>query len=225
MNVYERRIIGYADILGWSNSCNNLAQIPYLQKAANAIADYALKFSLSVNESLKSAEGLPSSTIEHHARIRFSFFSDNFAVSAPVDNAQTIFRILAFATHELLRSGFLIRGAVTLGGLHHDCRGVIFGPALIEAVNMEKMACYPRLLCSDNMIEFLDTTDYKEKVIVRDRDKKWVANIACGSSHAMTDLNKIIEEKLTMQTKVTDKWRYVQQMLPLMYEACGMGKC
>jgi hypothetical protein len=33
----------------------------------------------------------------------------------------------------------------------------------------------------------------------------------------MTDLNKIIEEKLITQTKFKDKWQYMQDMLPLMY--------
>jgi hypothetical protein len=221
MHVYEHRIIAYADILGWSNSCNDLSQVPCLLKAAGAIADYAHKFSLSVKESLKNATGVSPVTIEQHAGIGFSFFSDNFAVSAPVAHVQIIFKILAFATHELLRWGFLIRGAVTLGYLYHDYRGIIFGPALIEAVHMEKNARYPRLLCSDRLIEFLNTTDYREQVIVCDCDKKWVANIAYGSSHAMDDLNKIIEEKLTIQTNVMDKWQYMQEMLPLMYEAYG----
>jgi len=128
-----------------------------------------------------------------------------------------IFKIIFFATHELLRVGFLIRGGVTVGGLYHNDAGVIFGPALIEAVAIEKKACYPRIICGDSLIDFLDQTDYKNNVIIRDLNKKWVANIACGSFCAMTDLNKIIEEKLITQTKFKDKWQYMQDMLPLMY--------
>jgi len=35
MDVYEQRIIVYADILGWSNACNDMARFPSLKKAAD----------------------------------------------------------------------------------------------------------------------------------------------------------------------------------------------
>ncbi len=226
MDVYEQRIIVYADILGWSNACKDLSQFPLLKKAADEIADYARKFSLPVKESLKNAQGVSPATIAQHAEIQFSFFSDNFAISVPVDHdhVKMIFKIIAFATHELLRAGFLIRGAVTLGDLYHDDAGVIFGPAIVEAVDIEKKACYPRIVCGDRLIEFLDKTDYKNNVIISDLNKKWVANIACGSIFAMTDLNKIIEGKLPTQNQFKDKWQYMQDMLPLMYKASGISK-
>jgi hypothetical protein len=226
MDVYEQRIIVYADILGWSNACKDLSQFPSLKKAADKIADYARNFSLPVKESLKNAQGVSPATIAQHAEIQFYFFSDNFAISAPVDHdhVKMIFKFIAFATHELLRAGFLIRGAFTLGDLYHDDASVIFGPAIVEAVDIEKKACYPRIVCGDRLIEFLDKTDYKNNVIISDLNKKWVVNIACGSIIAMTDLNKIIEEKLTTQNKFKDKWQYMQDMLPLMYKASGISK-
>jgi len=217
MDVYEQRIIVYADILGWSNACNDMARFPSLKKAADKIADYARKFSLPVKESLTNAQGVSQASIEQHAVIQFSFFSDNFAVSAPVNLVEMIFKMISFATHELLQVGLLIRGGVTVGGLYHNDAGVIFGPALVEAVDIEKKACYPRIVCGDSLIDFLDQTDYKNNVIIRDLDKKWVANIACGSFCAMTDLKKIIEEKLITQTKFKDKWQYMKDMFPLMY--------
>ncbi|MFA5453360.1 MAG: hypothetical protein WC248_07285 [Candidatus Methanomethylophilaceae archaeon] len=226
MNDYEQRIVVYADVLGWSDACRDLSKFPSLQKAANEIANYAHNFSLPIKQALRSAQGVSPKTTEQHALIQFSFFSDNFVVSAPVDHdhVKMIFKIIAFATHELLRSKFLIRGAVALGGLYHDDAGVIFGPALVEAVDMEKKTGYPRLICSDCLIEFLERTDYKDNVIIYDLDKKWVANIACGSFHAMTDLNKIIDEKLVMLNKHKDKWQYMQEMLSRMYKASGISQ-
>jgi hypothetical protein len=226
MDVYEQRIIVYADILGWGNACKDLSQFPSLKKAADEIADYARKFSPQVKESLKNTQGVSPSAIAQHAEIQFSFFSDNFAISAPVDHdhVKMIFNIIAFATHALLRAGFLIRGAVTLGDLYHDDAGVIFGPAIVEAVDIEKKACYPRIVCGDRLIEFLDKTDYKNNVIISDLNKKWVANIACGRFIAMTDLNKIIEEKVPAQNQFKDKWQYMQDMLPLMYKSSGISK-
>jgi len=210
MDVYEKRIIGYADILGWRASCYDLSQFTRLQTAAESIAGYGLVFPLSAKESAA-------------AGIEFSFFSDNFAISAPIDRAQMFFSILALATQELLGSQFLVRGAVTVGGLYHQ-RGIIFGPALIEAVSMEQNdACYPRLLCSESLRKFLDKTDYKEQVLMRDLYQHWVVNIACGSSHVLAELDKIIDKKLSTLTEFADKWQYVKKMLPLMYEARGIS--
>ena len=45
----------------------------------------------------------------------------------------------------LLRKGFLIRGAITVGDMYHD-EHYCFGPALIEAVELEKLAMYPRVI-------------------------------------------------------------------------------
>lgn len=226
MNDYEQRIVVYADVLGWRNACRDLSQLPSLQNAANKIAKYARNFSLSVKRALRNTQGVSPKSTEQHILIQFSFFSDNFAVSAPVDDdhIKMIFKIIAFAAHELLRVGFLIRGAVTLGGLYHDDAGVIFGPALVEAVAIEKKVCYPRIVCGARLIDFLDKTDYKNSVIIRDINKNWVANIACGSFCAMTDLDKIIAINLTTLTKFKDKWQYMQDMLPLMYKASGISK-
>ena len=62
MDVYEQRIIGYADILGWRASCYDLSQFTRLQTAAESIAGYGLVFPLSAKESAA-------------AGIEFSFFS------------------------------------------------------------------------------------------------------------------------------------------------------
>lgn len=45
---------------------------------------------------------------------------------------------------ELLQLGFLTRGGITIGPVHHR-DNIIFGPALIEAVALEKEAHYPRI--------------------------------------------------------------------------------
>ena len=53
---------------------------------------------------------------------------------------------------ELLKLGFLTRGAIVLGELYHR-ESCVFGPALIRAVEMEKNeAFYPRILVHDDVI-------------------------------------------------------------------------
>jgi hypothetical protein len=175
-----------------------------------------------------------SEDFNKYALIEFSFFSDNFAVSAPVEHADWVFGILSCASLKLLHMNFLVRGAVTLGELYHE-KNVIFGPALIEAVDMEKKAEYPRLLCSENLVEFLNKTDYKDKnkVILRDCHHDWIVNITTAladdskssekeKSDVLDNFNNIINNNIAKLEKCAKKWRYFQEILPIMYKTANI---
>jgi hypothetical protein len=77
-----------------------------------------------------------------------SQFSDSLVVSYQVDEPDAIFFMLydiLLLQIELIQHGVLIRGAVTLGKLFHD-ENLVFGPALVEAAELEKLAMYPRVI-------------------------------------------------------------------------------
>jgi len=64
-----------------------------------------------------------------------------------------------FIFHELLRiqlslihDGILFRGAVTSGELYHDDH-LVLGPAFVEAVELEKLASYPRMIVHREIAE------------------------------------------------------------------------
>lgn len=234
-DFYEKKLIAFVDILGWSDASKDQSQYGRLRTTVQKIEDYAKKFSVEIKQYLRDAPGTSKTLIKEHASIEFSFFSDCFAVSAPIDYGKKIFEILSWASHELLRENFLIRGGVTIGDLVH-CKGIIFGPALVEAVRLEKKeAVYPCLLCGGEELEqYLKRMDCK-KIVMRDRDQKLVVNIALGNLFAKGDQMEIINKKLTeflkkYETidksskeftdlkKVETKWKYLQEMLPKMYE-------
>ena len=150
---------------------------------------------------------------------RISHFSDSFAISAPVEYGEAVFRILSWRSTNLLQAGFLVRGGVTVGQLYHRPK-TIFGPALVEAVEIEKGACFPRYLCSETLIEHLDHTSYKNQVIFQDCYENWVVNTSCGSLDLYNDLVQIIEREIPRITKDKDmqKWLYMRKMLSKMYE-------
>lgn len=55
----------------------------------------------------------------------------------------------------LLLAKYFVRGAITIGQCHFH-RGVLFGPALVEAVNLEQNeAVDPRIVLSPNAVETL----------------------------------------------------------------------
>src|SRR5580658_7830841 len=65
-------------------------------------------------------------------------------------------RLVSIIAGQALRLGFLIRGAATIGKLYHS-QGVVFGEALIEAVQLEKRtAVYPRVILSAAVMSTLD---------------------------------------------------------------------
>jgi hypothetical protein len=144
--------------------------------------------------------------INEHCGIEFSYFSDSFAVSVPHTHPRAIFKILSWATDSLLHKGFLVRGEVTIGELYHK-QGIIFGPVMIDAVTIEKHhAKYPRLLCSDTLINYLDDHNdvILEDVILQDCGHAWIVNTACGSLHARDELMRIVETQLHTKERIVD---------------------
>jgi hypothetical protein len=93
---------------------------------------------------------------------RISVFSDSIVISYlhPEDNKQQLsqLRLLQYLINNIimvcLKKGFLVRGGISKGKLHHDGR-IIFGEALLEAYELEsKLANYPRILFSKSIIEY-----------------------------------------------------------------------
>jgi hypothetical protein len=220
-NAYETRIVAYADILGWSEATKqttkDVSQWPRLLKAVTSIAGHASSFSLENKVSIKKTIGVPQRFVERYDSIEFSYFSDNFAVSAPIANAESLFKIIAFAYDTLLHERFLVRGGITVGDVYHN-QGTIFGPALLEAVAIEQNeALYPRFLCSQKLIDLLNGASYFGEFFLQDCCQEWIVNIACGSLINRDDLMKLIESESHKIESAERKWRYVQTMLPNMF--------
>jgi hypothetical protein len=225
---YEQRVIVYADIIGWTAACQEPSNYPRLRAVTQGIAERGRNFSAEVKAKVAklAGAGVPLHFIEQHASFEFSFFSDNLAISVPSRYAEQVFKTIAFVVHGLLREGFLVRGGVTLGDVYHR-NNVLFGPALIEAVDLERTARYPRLLCSPSLVTFLEDASYKDKAIILDREKEWVLNIACGGPDAFLDLNGILKNKLTAlrleeRAEIEKKWSYLLDTLPQMFRSAGI---
>lgn len=219
--VYERRIVAFGDILGWTDKCRDEKEKDTLFKAVIGIANHAKSFSPEVkNIVANSSVGLSQDDKEIHANIEFSHFSDSFALSAPVAYGKSLFDILSWANTQLLQKGFLVRGGVAIGSLCHSYK-IIFGPALVEAVDIEKDAYYPRFLCSDELIKCLCEESYKNRFIFQDCHDDWVVNTACGNSQVLLhDMLAIIEERIQRSTASNHrrKWQYARTTLPRMFE-------
>ncbi|MBI2253385.1 MAG: hypothetical protein HYU58_02065 [Proteobacteria bacterium] len=137
MSVYETRLLAYVDIIGWSEAC--AIESANLTEAATVIHDAAMTFSSHHKDALKKDTNLNINPM--FLQNEFAAFSDNFVLSLPPDFGGRIFSI-ADICRRPLKLGLLTRGALTIGPVHHR-DNVIFGPALIEAVQLEKEAVFP----------------------------------------------------------------------------------
>ncbi|MCC5014638.1 hypothetical protein [Legionella sp. 31fI33] len=89
----------------------------------------------------------------------------------PSNYCGRIYDKIPHAIINLLESGFLVRGGISLGLLHHTDQ-IIFGPALVRAHDLEhNEAKFPRILIDDSVIEKTGAT---EQPIMKDQLGNWI---------------------------------------------------
>ena len=88
-----------------------------------------------------------------------TWFTDNVVIGTPLTGWQDFEQALGFTQINvsymillLLQAGYLSRGAITFGEHYMDER-FVFGPALIEAVEIEESTKWPRVALSDEAAE------------------------------------------------------------------------
>lgn len=145
---FEDRMLVYLDVLGWKTACLKDPPDTRIFDALKQIHRHAEDHNEAVREKLKA-------TPRHNPlflQVQFGAFSDHFVWSEPADFGARVFAC-AQDVRELLKIGFLTRGAIVRGPLYHR-DNVICGPALIQAVNLEEEeAFYPRVLITEGVAE------------------------------------------------------------------------
>jgi hypothetical protein len=185
--VYESRLVLYADVLGWKAAVEGndgealLSVVEELHLPADAHnARRRAELQGSEGKIIETSAG--SMKIEWvnpmFLEVQFGAFSDNFVFSVPASFGRRILTAASSLVVGLLRRGFLVRGAITLGELHHRDNAV-FGPALNRAVQIEtREAFYPRILVSDETAKHLAglPTDSRDHSLLTDQTGRLVAN-------------------------------------------------
>lgn len=157
---YEETLTAYIDFLGFREASNNLNE-------ADRLKVLSLLLSLKKRESnFRAHVNDRNGNIAYSITPAVSTFSDNILVSYPLEILKpgsefkivdaTLFMLLwlfiARIASAALPIGFLIRGAVTIGKLHHH-DNIVFGEALSEVVQLESNAAiYPRVIISPQLL-------------------------------------------------------------------------
>jgi hypothetical protein len=166
---YRQRLVAFIDILGFSE------RIKATKGKANEVAKIAdcLKEHVRGDEEERRAIYGGRWTDDGHddfeygllaeqtaaADFRQSTFSDNIVMSVePVDEGLS--HLASQCSHmivQLMKQGLYCRGGLALGDLLHEpTDNVVFGPAMIEAYDIERtIAGFPRVVLSGDVVDLL----------------------------------------------------------------------
>ncbi len=145
-----RSVVAFVDLLGTSEHASEESAQETLEKL-----DASLRRA-------RDQSGIDEALSWFHA----SWFSDNLSICAPLpqprrqgdrsfEESSLGFVTVMWLQFRLAIDGFVLRGGITVGPQFAD-RDVNFGPALVEAVALEKGAKYPRVVVDDLTLEVVD---------------------------------------------------------------------
>jgi hypothetical protein len=225
--AYERRFVAYVDILGWKDACCDSRRHAEVFAVAKMLSELPPNFSRDMKETLNHTKG--AAPDPSHRETEVVTFSDNLVISTPIDLGYTLlFKFLTFVCLDLLTQGFLTRGGVAVGELCHK-ENLVFGPALIEAVAMEKEAIYPRLLCSQALAETIRRGPNCEpcdtQAIINDHLGRSVVNLLAYYPAAWHDPERKITDTIkagVLQESRLEKWQYMHDVFEKMIQ--GVSK-
>ncbi len=161
----SNHIIAYLDILG----------------ATDLICkDNDFSFFNHLNMFMKDAiEESGSGIFPHKEEIYIKIFSDNILLAIELkenddridSKIAALFNTVANIYNEILRYGYLMRGAIIEGEFFHNDI-IVYGKGLVEAVKLEKEANVPRILVKVKVAE-----SYSYCYLMQDEDDEFFLNI------------------------------------------------
>lgn len=144
---YERRIVCFIDILGFSNIIKKTTKSTIgvnfdLQNIVNALDFVHAHFS--------------ELSLDYEGLIQLSQFSDSIVISFPVKNRAemiVLFKNIKYVQVQLLSEYcILMRGGIVIGNVIHN-NSLLLGPAMIDAYMLEsKCAMSPRIVIDPKVI-------------------------------------------------------------------------
>ncbi len=165
---YENRICCFIDILGFKQHLNQTIN-PFGEDNITKIK--LIKSILDLSKNITSDKGISESKV-------VTYFSDSIVISYKYDEESQLFFTLLnllYVSMELANKGFLTRGGVAIGKLIH-INEVIFGPALVDAYNIEsKISKYPRIIVDKDVIK--KGLLYHSKNHTQEDEKEYIMDI------------------------------------------------
>ena len=216
---YEYKVCCFIDVLGFKQHIKGLVDDNDTPNF-NAINN--------LYSSLKKLKELGEDAKFVNLGFEFSQFSDCIVISFNYENGSNLMFILLSLLHaqiELVQNGFLIRGGISIGRLHHS-QEFVFGEALVKAYELESnLAKFPRIILHRDVIdickEFGDhhptqEEKYLNQIILEDEDGQSYLNYF---ESAISEFDEPIIDTLTyiktIHDNFLDGFDYIQSSDPI----------
>ena len=147
---YNKKLFAFLDILGFTGIVNESRGNPLLvSKIANILARSKQIAASSLNTNLNVLRVDPT-------QYKYRAFSDTSVISGPYTSHDD----MVFLCWWIMRYQYLlwkefrtfVRGAIAFGDIYED-EDVVFGPAFIDAYQLEKKAVWPRVLIDKSLLD------------------------------------------------------------------------
>lgn len=143
IDIYEHKTIAFIDILGFEQALKDESKARGILDALSHVADRAKEYYKDPEREVW--RGLLDT-------LELTAFSDSIAISGYA--IFVLFAALDFS-QLLIEKGFICRGAITCGKLHHK-NGVLFGESFVRAHRLEKEATFPRIILDKLLPQDID---------------------------------------------------------------------
>jgi len=156
---YQERIVAYIDILGFSEKIRNTIK-KNTKEEIESETNKINNFFENIFETKRNKFQI--NNIESSRMI--SNFSDSVVISYLLEEDDGIFHLftdILFLCITVLLDGYLIRGAISSGKLHHSENNEsiikLYGPAMLSAYDMgENIAFYPRIIFEKEIFDIAE---------------------------------------------------------------------
>jgi hypothetical protein len=195
--------VAFIDILGFGELVKKYDKglLPSVLNDLKSALDNATSF-------LKIDLSSPSDPLNWKKSLKVHLFSDCLCAAIPINlNYNDVFHNFTFfhlyiSTYQnlLMEKGFFARGGVSIGSFYSD-ENMIFSGALVESVELEKTAIYPRILISKSLIDKISALEDKEDDIINEMFVKDSENRVFLNNFNIANCTNLIWAKTSQKIK------------------------
>jgi len=147
--VYSKYLLFYLDILGFKEAVRHSMDDQIRIKRISDVLELARRIVSAANRTAVSP------------RLRTRMFSDTILLTCRNPSAADVIGLYQLASHIqilLVRQGYFLRGAAVVDD-HYEKGDVMFGPAIIRALEMERLASWPRILIHPEVVHMRPSSE------------------------------------------------------------------
>jgi hypothetical protein len=224
MGEYRRALVTFIDILGFKDLIEQ-------SRSDEDCSPVAVDKILRIVSKLKRANDFTGRVNEDKEGYRVvNFSSTNFSdclvrstwINSPDDFIKAIYAeflsIASMQSYVTTYEGMMIRGGMAVGGLYKDdIAGLLFGPALVDAYQLEQKAVVPRILLSEAILrEIKSKGTTSEYYVYEDRDgvayldylkASYDTNFGTWPITCVNDCNEMMQDHMNAVIKKSEELR------------------